>query len=132
MTQESKTPEESWQEVGRQFEALGESLAEAFRAAWESEQAQQHLHSLETGLERMADEFNRAAEEARTSPEAQQLQQEAERAVESARVAGRKTLDDARPHLLSALQQINSALEGAIRRIEEGQPPADEEPGTGD
>ena len=48
MTDEQTTGE-AWREVGRQFQALGESLATAFRTAWESEENREHVQDMKTG-----------------------------------------------------------------------------------
>jgi hypothetical protein len=117
--------EESWQEVGRQFQALGESLARAFRAAWESEENRQHLDSVKSGLESLVDNIGRAIQETSASPERQRMREKAEKAAESARVAGEKALQDARPHLLSALEWMNEEMQEIIGRLE--QEPADSE-----
>jgi hypothetical protein len=119
--------EESWQEVGRQFQALGESLARAFRTAWESEENRQDLDSVKSGLESLVDSIGQAIQEAGTLPEGQRMREEAERAVKSARVAGEKALQDARPHLLSALEWMNEEMQKIIGRLE--QEPADSEEG---
>ena len=117
--------EESWQEVGRQFQALGESLAQAFRTAWESEENRQHLDSVKSGLESLVDDVGRAIQDTTASPEGQRMREEAEKAVQSARVAGEKALQDARPHLLSALEWMNQEMQKIIGRLE--QRPADSE-----
>ncbi len=106
MTDEHTT-EETWQQVGRQFQELGESLATAFRTAWESEENRQHLESMKNGLESMVDQVSQAVQDASDSPEGQKARGEVERAAQSARAAGEKAVQDARPHLLSALNQIN-------------------------
>ena len=58
---EEQTTHEAWSEVGRQFQSLGESLAEAFRTAWEDEGNRQQLRDLQTGLEKMANDVAQAA-----------------------------------------------------------------------
>jgi ElaB/YqjD/DUF883 family membrane-anchored ribosome-binding protein len=120
--------EESWREVGDQFRALGESLSRAFRTAWESEENRQHLQGVKSGLKAMVDQINQAIEDAGTSPEGQKVRQEAERAVESARAAGEKALQEARPHVLSAVRQINAEMERWAGKMEERGPGAEERP----
>lgn len=124
---DEQTAEESWREVGRQFKALGESLAKAFRTAWESEENRQHLEDMKVGLEAMVDQVGQAIKETTVSPEAQQARREVEKAAESARVAGEKALQEARPHLISALGQVNAELQKVITRLEQGEQ-ASEEP----
>jgi hypothetical protein len=120
--------DESWREVGRQFQALGQSLATAFRAAWESEQNRQHMEGVKAGLESLVGEVDQAIREASGSPEAQKARQEVERAVESARVAGEKALQDARPHFLSALRQLNVEMQKFISNLEQEKPASEDLP----
>ncbi len=115
---EEHTTEESWREVGRQFQALGESLATAFRTAWESEENSQHLESMKNGLESMVDRVSQAIQEASDSPDGQKVRSEVKKAAQSARAAGEKTMQDAQPHLLSALDRINTELQKVIIRME--------------
>jgi len=127
---DEKTTEETWREVGDQFKALGESLATAFRTAWDKEETREHMRGMKEGLEAMVDQVGRAIEEASASVEGQKVREELERAAESARAAGEKTLQDARPHLIAALDTVNAELQKLIRRMEGGEP-APEEKGTG-
>lgn len=119
---EKQTTDEAWREVGRQFQALGESLAEAFRTAWRSEETRRHVQNMQDGLKAMVDHVDRAIKEASASPEAQKLRAEAEKAAQSARAAGEQTWQEARPHLLSALNQINAELQKMITRLEDEEP----------
>lgn len=114
---EERSTEEAWQEVGERFEALGESLAQAIRAAWEQEATQRNLESVRDGLQTMTDRIDRAVREASESGEARKLRREAEKAAKSARVAGEQTWREAQPHLLSALTRINAELERVIERM---------------
>lgn len=116
--EEDQPTQEAWREVGTRLEALGKSLGRAIRAVWEREDTQQHVESMQDGLQKMADEIDRAISEASKSAEGSKLRQEAEKAAESARVAGEHTWQDARPHLLSALTRINAELEQVIGRLE--------------
>ncbi|MBN1315237.1 MAG: hypothetical protein JXA42_07210 [Anaerolineales bacterium] len=78
---------EAWREAGAQLEALGLSLATAFRAAWESEENRQHLYSLQTGLESLASQVETAVKETISSPEGKKAQSDLEKAAEQARSA---------------------------------------------
>ena len=119
---EKQTTDEAWREVGRQFQALGESLAEAFRTAWESEENRRHVKNMQEGLEAMIEQVGQALKEADASPEAQKIRGEAEKATESLRAAGEQTWQEVRPHLLSALDQINAELQKMIGRLKEEEP----------
>ena len=117
METDERQTDESWHEVGDEFKALGQSLATAFRTAWESEENRQHLESMKTGLEALVNQVGQAIQEASTSPQGQKVRMEVERAAESARATGEQALQDARPHLLSALRQINTELQKVISRL---------------
>jgi len=111
----------AWREVGQQFQALGESLARAVRAAWESEENRVHVQDMRAGLQALVDEVGQAISEASASPEGQRVRQEVEKAAASARVAGEQALQEARPHLLAGLRQVNTELEKMLRRLEEAE-----------
>ena len=89
-----RTTGEAWYQVGRQFQALGESLATAFRTAWESEENREHLQDMKAGLEAMVDKVGRAVQEANASPEAQKARREVEKAAES--LSNRRAAEDAK------------------------------------
>ncbi|MCK4472800.1 MAG: hypothetical protein KAW49_13550 [Anaerolineae bacterium] len=125
MTNEQMT-EETWREVGGQFQALGESLAQAFRTAWENEENRQHLRDMRDDLEAMVDNVGQAIKEASVSPGGQKVRREAQKTAASARAAGEQALQKARPHLLSALRQINTELQKMIGHMEEKQPASED------
>jgi hypothetical protein len=115
---EEKPTNDTWHQVGRQFQSLGESLAEAFRAAWEDEENRQHMQEMQAGLEKMVNEIGQAVKEASESPEGQRAREEAKQAAESAKVAGAKAWQDARPHVLSALRSLDAELQKIINQME--------------
>lgn len=128
---EKQPTEEAWREVGRQFQTLGESLAEAFRSAWESEETRKHVENMQGGLKAMVNKLDEALKEASATPAAEKLRAEAEKTAESLREAGEKTWQEARPHLMSALEQVNAELQKLIGRLKApetstGEAPPDE------
>ena len=125
-TSKERTPEEAWSEVGTQFEVLGESLARAFRAAWEGEETRRQVQSVQDGLEKMVSNVNRAVEDAGQSLQGIKLRAEAEKTAESLRTAGEQAWQDAQPHLLAALTSINAELKRAIDRLERRETPSQE------
>jgi hypothetical protein len=128
---EKQTAEEAWREVGSQFQTLGDSLAQAFRTAWGSEENRRHVQNMKDGLEAMVDKVGQAISEASASPEAKRFRGEAEKAAESLRAAGEQTWQDARPHLLSALSQVNAELQKMIGRMEAEEPAPEAAPEKG-
>ena len=109
---------QAWEEVGRQFEQLGISLAAAFQALWESEETQQHLESVRAGLRSLADEVSEAVTKTASGPEAQKVQAEAQKAAESARQSTERAIEETRPQIASALKQMNIELQKLIQRLE--------------
>jgi hypothetical protein len=114
---------ESWQDVGRQFEALGASLAAAIRASVDNEATRQHVRGMQDGLEAMVKDVDRAISDLGTSPEGQRARAEAHRAAESLRAASEQTVQEVRPQLLAALKQVNAELARIVARIEATEPP---------
>jgi hypothetical protein len=110
----SQTPpdsSESWKEVGQQFQALGQSLAAAMRAAWQNEETRKRMQEVQNGVEAMVDEVGQAMKDAANSPQSQQLRQEAGKAASNVQNAVEQTAQEVRPHLVSALQQVNRELQ---------------------
>jgi hypothetical protein len=74
-----------------------------------------------------------AIQEAAASPEAHKARTEAEKAAESLRTAGQKTWQESRPHLVSALRQVNEEVQKMIGQLEREaaapKPAAEEAPG---
>lgn len=116
---QEQTADEAWREVGRQFETLGESLSRAFRAAWESQETQEQVQSMQEGLEKMVDKIEVAVKEASESERGRKLRAEAGKTADSLRAAGEQTWQEARPQLLSALSKANAELQSFIERMEE-------------
>ena len=116
---------DSWQDVGRQFQILGESLAAALRTSVNTEDNRRRMASMQSGIEAMVRDVDKAITDAAESPEAGRARQEAQRAAESLRRAGEQTAQDIRPQLLLALKQVNDELQRLIGRMEGGPPPDD-------
>lgn len=114
-----KSSAEAWREVGQRFEALGHSVAAAFKEAWQDEASQEALHEVEVGLQSAARAVADTVDEAAASPEGKQLLEEAERFAQSAQEAGKEALDEARPQLLAALQSVRAGLQSAIDALQQ-------------
>jgi ABC-type transporter Mla subunit MlaD len=112
--------EEGWQEVGRQFQTLGESLAAAMRSAWENEGNHKRLDEMHNGLASMVDQVGQAIKDTASSPQAQQAKVEAEKAVNSFSNAVEQGAQEVRPQLISALRQVNTELQKLIDRLKTG------------
>jgi hypothetical protein len=114
----SQGTKEAWREVGRQFQALGDSLSEAFRAAWTDENNRERVEEMRTGIESMVNQVGKVLKDYSNTPEGQQVRQEAKRAAENFRTAGEQTMTEARPHLVTALRQVNSELQRMIDQMD--------------
>lgn len=118
------TTDATWEEVGRQFQALGDSLAEAVRAAWQNESTQQTVQEMRTGVEAMVTKVGKAIEDSANSPQGRQIREDAGKAAEALRSAGEQTVQEVRPQLITALEQVNAELQKLINRMEQRSAPA--------
>jgi uncharacterized protein YukE len=114
---------DSWAEVGRQFQELGDSLAQAVRETWQDEETQKRLREVRSGLESMAQEVGKAIDETAHSPQGQRVRESAGRTAETMRGATEQTMQEIRPHLISALEELNRQLQKLIERITQGRNP---------
>jgi hypothetical protein len=122
---------EAWQEVGRHFQALGESLVTALRTAWENPENKRNIQEMQASLENLVDGISQTVKDTARSPEMEQARSEVGKAAASVRVAGRQALEEAQPHLLSALQQLRDEVDRMIGGLEketkaETTPPPDD------
>jgi GH15 family glucan-1,4-alpha-glucosidase len=119
----AQTPaQDTWGEVGQQFAHLGESIAAAFNSALKDETTQGFMQQMRVGLEKMAGAIAGAVDNAAHSPEGQKFRQEAEKAVASAATTGKQTMENVRPQLLSALEQLNIKIREMLDRMGQAQP----------
>ena len=115
--QDGQTSSDAWKKVGDQFAAFGESLAATFRSAWEDEGNQQTLQDVKEGLQSMAASVAQAVDDAVVSPEGQKFREGAEEVAKSAYEVGTQTIDEATPHVISALQQVGDSLKQMFDRL---------------
>lgn len=126
--QKPPSANDSWQEVGRQFQALGQSLAAAIRVSLDNVEARQRMQGMQDGIEAMVKDIDRAMTDAVTSPEGQKVKAEAQKAADSLKAAGEQTVQEVRPQLVTALKQVNDELQRMISRMEgTQQPPSDDQ-----
>ena len=120
-TDHQSSDSQAWENVGRQFRSLGESLASAFKSSLEKDETRQHLEKMQAEVETMAAEIARSTKEVVDSEEGQKLRAEVEEAAQSARAAGQQTAEELRPHLLDAFRRVRSELDQVITRLEQEQ-----------
>src|SRR5258708_32154602 len=104
------TAEASWDDVVREFQLLGKTLADAVWAAWGGQDGRERVRELQNSLQSIIDEVNRAVDQGIATPEAQQARAPLTRLTESIRVATERTTEELRPELLALLRQANAEL----------------------
>ena len=103
----SSPTETSWQDVGAEFEALGKTLGEVLRGAWQRQDADAGLNRLRDSLQSMIQDINRAVD---GTPEAQEARDGLAEVTERIRAAAAQAGDELRPELVSMLRQANAEL----------------------
>lgn len=123
----------AWQEVGRQFQRLGESLAAAFQTTMQDDTARQNMNDLQDGLENAVQGIRSTVQKGVSALEGQNFGEQARQTADSLINAGEQTVEEVKPHLLSALQQLNHELDQLIQTMQ-GKPsrPAGEEQKPGE
>ena len=97
----------SWQDVAAELGALGGTLGDLLRTAWQRSDGDVLLSGFRQSLNSLADEVNRAAE---GTPETQRARSDLTRLVEAIRAATAQASDELRPELLNLLRQANAQL----------------------
>ena len=110
---------EAWQEVGRQFISLGESLVAAFNTTWGSEETQRHLEKMKSELNTAAQQISQNVKDVSESEEAQKVQGEFKKAAQSAQATGQEAFDKVQPELVSALRTMRSEFDNLIQQMEQ-------------
>ena len=120
---------DAWQEVGKQFQRLGESLAAAFQTSIKDEPTRQNMKDLQDGLETAVQGIHRTVQKGVSELESRNFSEQARQAADSLINAGEQTVDEMRPHLLSALQQLNRELDRLIENMQAkpSEPPVGED-----
>ncbi len=97
----------SWQDLAAEIEALGKTLGDVVREAWQRQDTEAGLGGLRDSLQSMVQELNRAVE---GTPEAVAAREQLVRLTETIRTAAERATDDLRPELVSMLRQANAEL----------------------
>ena len=118
MTEQPPNSKAAWEEVGRQFESLGKSIAEAFGAAWQDPNNRAELEKIKASIKQMADDVEKTVSQAASSEKAQQIKTEAEKAAQSVVESARETYDEVKPQVASALKKAGEELNKLVNKIE--------------
>jgi len=118
-----KTPpapnsKEAWEEVGKQFEALGKSISTAFSTAWEDPNNRAELEKIKASIKQMADDVEDAVNKAALSEKGQQIKADVEKAAQSLAESVRETYDETKPQVVSALKQASDKLTDLVNKFE--------------
>jgi ElaB/YqjD/DUF883 family membrane-anchored ribosome-binding protein len=105
-----RDPGAAWEDVAREFQALGDNLGAALRAAWQRRETNERLAELQESLQSMIDGVNRTIAESTSTREAEAAREQLSRVTESVRVAVERTTDEFRPQLLAVLRRANAEL----------------------
>ncbi|MGA9397400.1 MAG: hypothetical protein WBV22_03980 [Anaerolineaceae bacterium] len=116
--QQNPDSKESWEEVGRQFEALGRSIANAFSSAWQDPNNRAELEKIKASIKKMADDVEKTVSQAASSEQGQRIKTEAEKAAQSLAESARETYDEVKPQVASALKKAGEELNKLVNRIE--------------
>lgn len=108
----SSPSDTSWQDVGAEFEALGKTLGDVLRGAWQGQDADAGLNRLRDSLESMIRDMNRTVD---GTPEAQEARDQLSQLTERIRAAAERAGDELRPELVSMLRQANAELRRLTR-----------------
>ena len=113
----------AWEDVLREFSALGDNVVLAVRAAWEGRENRNRVQDVQNSLQSMIDGVNQAIGDSANTPEAQQAREQFQRVTESMRQAAERTAEEVRPQLLNALRQANSELRRLSGNDDRDNPP---------
>ena len=116
--QQAGSSSQSWEDVGRQFQNLGETLAAALRTSLHNEDTRRQFQKMQYGLEGMIAEIRQAISDTVENADVDQVKQDARKAAETLADHGRQTYQEVRPHLMDALQQVNHELQNLIDRMQ--------------
>ena len=118
MTEQPPNSKAAWEEVGKQFEALGKSIAGAFGAAWQDPNNRTELEKIKASIKQMADDVENAVSQAANSEKGQQIKTDVEKAAQSLAEGARETYDEVKPQVTSALKQVGDELTRLVNRFE--------------
>jgi 2-amino-4-hydroxy-6-hydroxymethyldihydropteridine diphosphokinase len=109
--QQRPSTEASWEEIAAEFDALGRTLGDVLRRAWQGmgtrPDADAGLGHLRGSLDALIEEVNQTVD---GSPEAQQAREQFTKLTESIRAAAERASDELRPELLALLRRANAEL----------------------
>ncbi len=122
------TVENQWDAVAKDFQRLGESIAEALKSAWQNETTQRQVHDLKEGLHSMAEQVGQTVAEAKETLTGDEVKSEVKKAAEDVKGLGSKVYSEAKPVLLDVLKTLDEGIKKMIDRLETPHPTETEAP----
>jgi hypothetical protein len=101
---------------------MGQQVADAIKAAWESDDRKKLQNEITEGLQKFGDQVTDAAKKASESDAARQMREQAEKVV--AEVRESNVTEDIRKGLLNGLEALNRELGKLLEKLENKTPPA--------
>ena len=96
-------------DLGAEFAALSKKFAEAFSAAWESEERHNIQNELAEGLQKLASQVNETTKRARETDVAQKVEGSVKQVKDD--VVSGKTGEEVRKGLANALRGLGNAID---------------------
>jgi hypothetical protein len=112
MSEEPKVERSIADELGK----LGQQMASAAKAAWESDDRKKLQSELTQGIEKFSQELSTTLEKATESEQAKELRVKAERVVEEVRSAD--VIDEIRKGILTGLEVLNRELGKLVEKLD--------------
>ncbi|MCX7707229.1 MAG: hypothetical protein N2204_04400 [Anaerolineae bacterium] len=102
--------------IADELSKLGKQLAEAVKAAWESEDRKKLQAEIAEGFQKLSQEVSEAVEKASESETAKELREKAEKMVEEIREAD--VVEEVRKGILAGLDVLNRELGKLLEKLE--------------
>ena len=126
MTEEKKNQEQeqpkatdAWNEVGKQFQTLGKSLAEALNASVQDEKVQQELNKMQAALDTTSTQIKQKAKEVSDAARSKDVKEETKKLDEQAQAAGQDLVKEIQPQLTDALKKMQAGLDKTVKDLEQ-------------
>jgi len=103
-----------WDDVASQFKAFGESLSEAVNNSWNDPKTQEVIQQIKTGLNEAVDEIDEAIGSIKQDPKMQSFVDDAKDTFDQLEETGKDAVEQARPHILKAMESLSDALNKSI------------------
>ena len=120
----SEEPKVEGRTITDELAKLGKQMADAIKAAWESDDRKKLQTEIVDGLQKFGDEVTEALDKAGQSDTAKDLRVKADKVAADMRESG--VVEDVRKGIISGLDAINKELGKLVEKLEPKATPADE------